>query len=456
MIVTRSRLELHVLLVCLFVVGGCVTPRQTAPDAGHDAGRAGSDGHVSTDLAQEGGTGGGSVDDAGPETAVDVPVDQAEQSDAPFDLANDNADVGGRPPDAATGLKDNGTTCGTRGECRSGNCTEGVCCDDACGAKCNSCLIANTGKPTGQCAAVKAGLPHGTDCAASDPTTCGLDGKCDGTGACSHHPLGTICVPEACSDGATVSTYVSPRRCDGAGACGAASPSNCGGTYRCGGTKCNPNCSGAQQCTTGAYCSATTCVPKKEEGALCLAPTECANGSCSGRCCLGCKCTQPSPANLLKNPGFDKDSSGWTVVANGTSIAGGASWSSADVERCPYSGALVVSISASLGSAEVDSCAKNLVLDGNFNFGVRAFVVGGGQAVCGVRFYASSDCSGNEIVDDELNPISGTDWQSPVPESSDPFVGVAGGHSVLFFCDLSGSSDYYFDQPYVSKMPFAY
>jgi hypothetical protein len=411
-----------------------------APVAGTGgAANGGSGGDAGTNVAGAGasGTAGG---------AAGSPTDAG--SDAHVDVA---PEVGGGD------LKMTGAVCSKASECASNFCVDGVCCSTACTQGCMACSTDKTGSASGTCAPVKAGMPHANDCIAADPTSCGHDGKCDGAGACSYFSSGTPCGPEACSDGLAVSSYSPPRACDGKGTCKSSTPTTCGnGAYRCAGTKCNVNCSGQQQCSTGAYCSATACLQRKEDGQLCVGNNECVSNACSGRCCLGCKCTQPSSANLLRNPGFDKDPSGWTVSANGTLIAGGALWTSEDVERCPYSGALAVSVSTSLGSSELDSCAKNLVLDGNFNFGVRAFVVGDGSAVCGVRFYASTDCSGTELGDDELNPISGTDWQAPSPETTDPFISVSGGHSLLFFCNLSGASDYYFDQPYVSKIPANY
>ena len=50
---------------------------------------------------------------------------------------------------------------------RAGHCAEGVCCDGACTATCNSCLQANTGQIDGKCTTVRAGVVHGTDCPGS-------------------------------------------------------------------------------------------------------------------------------------------------------------------------------------------------------------------------------------------------------------------------------------------------
>jgi hypothetical protein len=165
---------------------------------------------------------------------------------------------------------------------------------------------------------------------------------------------------------------------------------------------------------------------------------------------LGCACTQPSTANVLKNPGFDHDVAGWDITA------GSVSQSSVDVENCPYSGALAVSVPAA--QTEVHQCVAHTPLSGTFNFGARILVVGDGSAICGVRFFPGDNCDGTEIVDDELNTTTAiTDWQSPTPESGGP-VAVTGANSVLFFCELLGvpPTSIYLDQVFVSRIPYDY
>src|SRR5262245_20841922 len=117
-----------------------------------------------------------------------------------------NADAGG--------TKKPGDSCGCAGECASGFCVDGVCCTTACTDKCQSC---NTQSSPGTCTFVPAGgAPRDmTDCPASDVSTCGLDGTCDGSGACRRHVAGAICKQGACNGDAVVDTNV----CDGSGHC---------------------------------------------------------------------------------------------------------------------------------------------------------------------------------------------------------------------------------------------
>jgi hypothetical protein len=69
----------------------------------------------------------------------------------------------------------NGTACGVAGECQSGNCIDGVCCDMACGGLCKACNVAGS---VGTCSNVPTGTDPANECA--DPTP-----NCNGMGACN-------------------------------------------------------------------------------------------------------------------------------------------------------------------------------------------------------------------------------------------------------------------------------
>jgi hypothetical protein len=71
--------------------------------------------------------------------------------------------------------KNDGTACGQAHECKSGFCTDGVCCAEACTETCKSC---NLGTP-GVCAFVANGNRDTTG-----PNACGPPQRCDGAGAC--------------------------------------------------------------------------------------------------------------------------------------------------------------------------------------------------------------------------------------------------------------------------------
>jgi hypothetical protein len=104
-------------------------------------------------------------------------------------------------------LKANGVGCGANGQCLSGLCSpDGVCCDDACGGTCESCLGALTGGSDGTCAAINAYTDPDMECLAGqlcngsgscqldDGEGCGAPGECI-TGFCAYG----VCCTSACS-----------------------------------------------------------------------------------------------------------------------------------------------------------------------------------------------------------------------------------------------------------------
>jgi hypothetical protein len=180
------------------------------------------------------------------------------------------------------GKKVLGTTCASGSECDSTFCQQGVCCNQACAGTCQSCNLTNKGT----CTAVPAGQDPLAQCAATDPTTCGTTGTCDGAGKCAFTPGGTVCQMPTC----TGSTQTLAERCDGAGHCGTATTQGCD-PYECGtGGSCLSICSADKDCTVGT-CIAMSC-GKKPLGAPCAAGTECGLGFCAQGVCCSSACTQ--------------------------------------------------------------------------------------------------------------------------------------------------------------------
>lgn len=228
----------------------------------------------------------------------------------------------------------NGGACTFDTDCGSGHCAEGVCCESACTATCVSCRSGSTSQPDGKCAPVKAGSAHGNDCAQNTPATCGLTGKCNGAGACQFYGSETVCAGESCIP--RTSSYSPVSVCDGKGTC--ASMTQSCGDYTCtaDGIRCRLSCATDTDCANSAFCRQASCVAKLSAGAVCSRSEQCTSAKCGGRCCApgsSCTCAQPSPENLLKNPGFDTDGSGWSLVEV-------AVWTTVDAEGCPYSGSV--------------------------------------------------------------------------------------------------------------------
>ncbi len=106
--------------------------------------------------------------------------------------------------DARTSL---GGACEAGGECGTGFCVDGVCCESACGGLCRSCRGLDTAAADGLCRPVEEDTVPGDECTA-DVAGCDL-GLCDGAGGCAPSPDGTLCrsatgvcdVAESCSGG---------------------------------------------------------------------------------------------------------------------------------------------------------------------------------------------------------------------------------------------------------------
>ena len=106
----------------------------------------------------------------------------------------------------------NGEGCACSSDCQSGFCADGVCCNTAC----TETARRATGPGRRACApsCPRAGAPRSRRrCPKAPATTCGLDGTCDGAGACRSYPAGTDCAA-----GRVRRARPSRRRaCDGAG-----------------------------------------------------------------------------------------------------------------------------------------------------------------------------------------------------------------------------------------------
>jgi hypothetical protein len=182
-------------------------------------------------------------------------------------------------PDNSTQCKRaDGGQCSTGSDCTSGNCVTGICCDSPCTGKCTSCAGTDTGGANGNCRPVSAGSDPRNQCAASNESTCGTDGSCDGAGDCRLHGTNVVCAQATCAGGSATPA----RRCNGNGSCAGASPVSCG-AFPCAGSMC------ARECPSGQSPEGGRCV--KPLGATCGSGTECGSGNCvDGRCCSQSSC----------------------------------------------------------------------------------------------------------------------------------------------------------------------
>ena len=152
-----------------------------------------------------------------------------------------------------------GDPCTTGAQCPTGFCTNGFCCGTSTCASCYSCGVSGS---TGTCTAV---LPSGADptgtCTGmkqNDPTTCGLNGLCNGSGGCQHYSTSTMCGSPTCAAG---TSEVTALFCDGAGSCNTTGNLQSCNPLMCDGTSsCLLSCAQDSDCVSGSCDTGTgTC-----------------------------------------------------------------------------------------------------------------------------------------------------------------------------------------------------
>ncbi len=161
-----------------------------------------------------------------------------------------------------------GSTCTLGGECQSGSCVDGVCCNTACFGACQACNLAGS---VGACTNIAANTDPANECA---------NGACSGSGACKLDngqacAGGTACLSGNCVDGVCCGTACGGtcQACNVAGSLGTCTniPSGTDPANECSGTA---NCNGAGACTL---------LP---QGSTCSLASQCATGFCAdGYCC---------------------------------------------------------------------------------------------------------------------------------------------------------------------------
>ena len=160
-------------------------------------------------------------------------------------------------------------------------CVDGVCCTSACTEGCKACNLPSS---LGDCSFIPAGVrPSDANfCEASTAATCGLDGTCDGRGACRKYVAGIECKPGTCEGDAVMGA----KACDGEGSCSVTVSTPCA-PYSCdpATNQCAQECSTNAECAAGQTCASQSC-GMKLNGFLCKADSDCASGHCSdGTCC---------------------------------------------------------------------------------------------------------------------------------------------------------------------------
>ncbi|AUX32396.1 uncharacterized protein SOCE836_045330 [Sorangium cellulosum] len=142
---------------------------------------------------------------------------------------------GGSGTEGATAeilLKSLGDSCALPEECLSGFCAEGVCCDRACDAECDSCT--QVGKQdrsaSGTCGPAVAGKPLPVHCKTNvDGHGIEVHNECNGLGQAAPNELTRDCTPGTCT-GDRCRDYCTPELpCDSSGWCDYSDTEGAGG-----------------------------------------------------------------------------------------------------------------------------------------------------------------------------------------------------------------------------------
>ncbi|MBK8255273.1 MAG: hypothetical protein IPK82_21760 [Polyangiaceae bacterium] len=201
---------------------------------------------------------------------------------------------------SACALLANGAACTANGECTSGFCADGVCCNTACNTLCNACTAAkkNSGAD-GTCGTIPVNLDPDNECPGST--------SCSGAGTCSLFANGTTCTLNAeCTSGNCVDGVCCNTSCTATcNACTTAKKGS-GANGTCGviitGTDPDGECAGATNCNGAGACTTLA------NGAVCTLNAECASGNCVDGVCCNTACNGLCQACVLAK----------TTVANGT------------------------------------------------------------------------------------------------------------------------------------------
>jgi hypothetical protein len=151
-----------------------------------------------------------------------------------------------------------GDACDVGRECGSGFCADGVCCNIACDAKCQSCAI--PGKE-GTCTLAPPGTDPRRDCGHGGPCddVCGLGGLCKSR-------VGEVCQPAACTEDGT--GVIAEATCATEGGSCPTTVEGCG-DYTCDAATgaCRSSCKSVADCAAGYACSTSgKCVVPPDVG----------------------------------------------------------------------------------------------------------------------------------------------------------------------------------------------
>lgn len=232
-----------------------------------------------------------------------------------------------------------GKSASTAEACASGFLVDGVCCNSPCTGSCVACSaeLKESGTLSGVCDNARSGTDVRDHCLATDAAGCGLDGTCDGRGACRVYPGGAACGASSCID-----NRATGKVCNGQGECTDTAGGIACGFFSCvEGAGCKTFCATKEDCNSRSHCEMGRCVP--DEGASCdgdhtvVSPDgarrDCSPNKCEGALCrTSCNnvndCAFPAQCSSEGKcvgfvPGADDGGGGCSLGATRESSSGG-------------------------------------------------------------------------------------------------------------------------------------
>jgi len=224
------------------------------------------------------------------------------------------------------GLRGLGLSCDRNDQCKSGHCTDGVCCNQACEGICRFCALPGS---NGVCKNVDNNLvdPRAIAgernpqraCIDEGAASCGRNGMCNGNGGCQLYASGTVCAPESCDSDSNL--YEAASTCNGRGSCKPPVQKVGCFPFLCNGPRCGSACDGNEDCAPPNSCVDELC-GKLPDGSVCNGDSECQNDHCEQGICCATACDGACESCKLTG-----------TVGSCEPIAGGAP--PRDISACP-------------------------------------------------------------------------------------------------------------------------
>jgi hypothetical protein len=215
--------------------------------------------------------------------------------------SNDSGCVAGSFCDGSQCLpkQGNGTTCERNGECTSGHCVDGVCCDMACDSACEACKLLGS---VGTCTTVD----NGTSCGSGQVCCNGTCQECCNNSHC------TTSTSPVCQSGTCSPCSVSPAVCTGGTCCASDGACQDGTTdTACGSSGLCDVCTGQEQCLSKTCECVPDCTGKcggDDDGCDGACPDPCPTGQVcleNGSCAHPCNKTEDCPMCSWRNCDYD-------------------------------------------------------------------------------------------------------------------------------------------------------